>query len=269
MKIAFCSDLHLDFGDEGLFDIKYPEADVFVLAGDIIEIINMNRKEISTMYHMTESFHKFMTMICDKYPHVLYVAGNHEFYCSNYQKAMLQLKTLPTTYKNLVVLDNEAFVLGNVHFFGGTMWTDFDHANPLAMFQAEAGMLDYSKITFGNYKRLTTKDTLGLHKQFRKDLDSFLADIPKENPRVVITHHAPTEMCVNDKYKNNSLNPAFYANMDEWLFNSDIDVWIHGHMHDRVDILAGTTQVISNPRGYQGHEWRAVSSFHIKVIEVN
>lgn len=269
MRIAYCSDLHLDFGVDGLFTMKLPDADIMVLAGDIIEIINMNRKEISTMYHMTENFHKFMTMICEKYPHVLYIAGNHEFYGSNYQKAMLQLKTLSTTYKNLIVLDNQVFVLGGVHFFGGTMWTDFDNANPVAMFQCEAGMNDYHKITFGDYKRLSATHTLGLHKQFRKDLVAFLQDTPRGKNKIVITHHAPTEMCVHDKYKNNSLNPAFYANMDEWLFNSDIDVWIHGHMHDRVDILAGTTQVISNPRGYQGHEWRAVSSFHIKVIEVN
>lgn len=32
------------------------------------------------------------------------------------------------------------------------------------------------------------------------------------------------------------------------------DLWVHGHMHNSVDYRVGATRVVTNPRGYAGHE---------------
>lgn len=266
MKIAYCSDLHLDFGATNLPNLPLPEADVFVIAGDLIEIVNMYKTPVSSLYHLTENFRAFMNRVCSAYEHVLYVPGNHEFYGSVYPEGFLRLLALKDTYPNLTIMDNTTVQIKGVSFYGGIMWTDFDKGSSLAMLDAGAGMLDYRKIKVAGYSKFTPTHALHSHIRFRKGLESFLSQ--PADKRVVLSHHAPTEMCVHDKWKGSNLNPAFYANMDDYLFSDLINVWIHGHMHDTVDILCGTCRVVCNPRGYEGHEWKQTNNFQFKVIEV-
>ena len=58
-----------------------------------------------------------------------------------------------------LLMDNEATING-VHFFGGTMWTDFSDANADAMIAAQQGMNDFRMIMKADRKLLQPLDTM-------------------------------------------------------------------------------------------------------------
>jgi Icc-related predicted phosphoesterase len=90
-----------------------------------------------------------------------------------------------------------------------------------------------------------------------------------DNKIVVITHHAPSPSSIHDKYMNDDLmNGNFYTNMDQFILdNPQIQLWIHGHMHDPFDYGIGGTRVVCNPRGYIQYEQRA-QEFELQVVEL-
>jgi hypothetical protein len=64
------------------------------------------------------------------------------------------------------------------------------------------------------------------------------------------------------------MNGNFYSNMDQFIMdNPQIQLWIHGHMHDPFDYGIGGTRVVCNPRGYIQYEQRA-QEFELQVIEL-
>jgi predicted phosphodiesterase len=67
---------------------------------------------------------------------------------------------------------------------------------------------------------------------------------------------APSFASVNKKYAHEkTMNGAYASDLSEFILdNENIKVWVHGHMHDPVDYMIGDTRVVSNPRGYIGHE---------------
>ena len=112
------------------------------------------------------------------------------------------------------------------------------------------------------YHKLTPDVTYKTHKDTVAYFQKVLAE-KRDRPIVVITHMAPSFMSVNEKYKNDTTNNGGYASdlSDIILDNSNIKVWVHGHMHDPVDYMIGDTRVLANPRGYI--PWEAGNGFDI------
>jgi hypothetical protein len=53
------------------------------------------------------------------------------------------------------------------------------------------------------------------------------------------------------------LSACFASNLDDMMCGSDIELWVHGHMHDSLNYVVNGTRVMCNPRGYtrrKGHE---------------
>jgi Icc-related predicted phosphoesterase len=234
MKILSYSDLHLEFRNgwslpDGL------EGDILILAGDII-LFN----DFPPLFRLLRKWSK----------PVLYVAGNHEYYCGD------PMRKLDRTFKNLLAnelaqvhfLNNEAVTIGGVNFFGGTMWTDFNAGDEKAMRDAEHGMNDFSRIC-KDITHLTPEESINFHKEFKSALKSWLK-LPLTGPRVVVTHHAPV---VNPKtqYQDSMLQPAFNAtDMQDLIKKYQPDVWIYGHTHECDNQSIGKTRIISNQLGY-------------------
>ena len=65
---------------------------------------------------------------------------------------------------------------------------------------------------------------------------------------MVVTHHGPHPAGVSPRYKGNSLNAAFFSDLRSLM--PHVDLWVHGHTHDSVDIQEGRCRVVCNPRGY-------------------
>jgi len=235
MKIITYSDLHLEFGT----DFKPPknsDADLMILAGDIITFRN---------------FKPLSDFLSDWKKPVLFVAGNHEYYT---QKPMNEGEDdfqnfISKNHQNLTWLNNSDFVLGDVHFFGGTMWTDFDGSNQDAMRNALGAMNDFRQIVNKNGQFLLPQDTVKMHAEFKEKLVKWL-EKNQGKKRVVISHHAPVKN-PNTKYGNSILQHAFNSlDMVEIIKKYQPDLWIYGHTHECDDQRIGKTRIISNQLGY-------------------
>jgi len=93
MKIQLVSDLHLEFSD---INIQNCGADVLILSGDIMvaqdlhdhpepantsdQRVIANSTGLSKRQQTAQRFRDFLKRCSFQFPHVVYVAGNHEFY---------------------------------------------------------------------------------------------------------------------------------------------------------------------------------------------
>lgn len=147
-----------------------------------------------------------------------------------------------------LLLDEDVNIDG-VHFFGGTMWTDFNGGDRRSMEIAGDAMNDFRLINTGG-RSFRPVDSVVLHKRFVTKLVSWL-NKDLSGPRVVITHHAPV---VNSKtqYRASPLMPAFNSlDMLDTIQTFQPDLWVYGHTHECDDQTVGLTRVISNQLGYR------------------
>lgn len=117
-------------------------------------------------------------------------------------------------------------------------------------------MNDYLRIKKGPShdgwsNRLEPADTLHFHQNSVSWLGKRLS-APFDGPTVVVTHHAPMLASIPAEFRENLISAAFASNLAHLVEQSDW--WIHGHTHNSVNCQVGTATVISNPRGYVGHE---------------
>ena len=243
MKIAFMSDLHIDFradhGLEFLHTLEVPECDVLVVAGDLMEVA-------------CRAWESSVEKLCKMAPRVIYVAGNHENYLSSVFAVDRRLEQVERKNKNLTTASAaRTFVINGVSFLVGTLWF------PWFVDQDEyKGLLnDFNYIRYLEpecYKR-------------NADFNIALRGI-EGGPCVVITHHAPSYKSVNPKYAGEAINRFFVGgDFDDIIRTSKIKIWLHGHMHETVDYMIGNTRIVSNPLGYPND----ISPYwKIKTVEV-
>ena len=253
MRVCILSDLHLEKHNIKLIPIQ---CDIMILAGDIGT--GTMAKDFM-LWHLENGV-----------KHILYVLGNHEFYDErnlqpsistffndnnkhhdSYQYTLDALEKLDNQIERLHVLHNKEFIYQNVRFLGTTLWTDFDRKIENER-NASYNMNDYIYITYKN-RYLEPHDVFNFHIKAKKWLVNNLESKNKESQiykTFVISHHLPSYKCVNEKYKNDILNPCFASNLDNLMETYKIDYWVHGHTHTSVNLKIKNTQVICNPRGY-------------------
>ena len=121
MKIAVCSDLHLEFGDLDLQNTG--NADVLVLSGDIMvarDLITLEDTQKllpSSQRDRADKYFEFMMRCSDRFKMVIYLAGNHEHYHGDYAETFSILRKSFAPLKNVVVMDKESLVIDDVIFF--------------------------------------------------------------------------------------------------------------------------------------------------------
>ena len=121
MKIAVCSDIHLEFGP---ITLENPGADVLILSCDIfVERDLMDRDSYNLgFFPKSDRIHDFFFNCCDKFPFVVYVAGNHEHYHWDFAHTANDIRAHLKKYPNIQFLDNEVWDLHDeVRFIGGTL----------------------------------------------------------------------------------------------------------------------------------------------------
>jgi len=235
MKIRLLSDLHM----EGYkYYYEYKGEDVVVLAGDI----------------HTQNRHGF---ILDQIPlnvKVLMVAGNHEYYGGVFEVVNCDLKQLEDTYHNFTFLNNTFTKIGDVDFFGGTMFTDFElYGDTWTAKQfAKNGIADFHWIDTmgrGQLKRFWNPDDhIREHMDFKAKLQQWLDRVANHEKRVVISHFVPTKQHIHEKFQGSALNPYFTVDMEHYMGWKGL--WLHGHTHDSFDTMISNTRVVCNPKGY-------------------
>jgi Icc-related predicted phosphoesterase len=283
MKIAVCSDLHLEFGD---LDFANDQgADVLVLGGDIFiatELTDFRYDEYdSAIIPATQSvrerakrYYDFVVRCSERFPHVILIMGNHEHYHGDYQKSAQIIRSTFGDLPNVYFMDKEWRTINGVLFFGGTLWTDMNREDPLTMHNIRMTMNDFNiikntvKNSDENYTVFMPADAVKDHRAFLSELDAAMALHPNI-PTVVCGHHAPSRASTHPRYKTQFVvNGAYSSNLDEFILDRrQIRLWTHGHTHEDFDYMIGTTRIVCNPRGYDGYEARA-DRFELKVVEI-
>lgn len=221
------SDLHLDHRRDmgrAIMDALPEGDDGIIVAGDLAQQPGVIRSALREF--------------CARWPHVIYVAGNHE----HYERRLADVETLPLEVAdecgNLHVLDATACEIDGVRYLGATLW----FPESASAHRHEHLLSDFSLIP--NFRDW-------LYPRHARDL-RFLRDEVREGD-VVVTHHLPAPGSVAPQYQHDELNCYFLADDAEDVIHlREPQAWVHGHTHDACTYKLGSTQVVCNPVGYPG-----------------
>lgn len=263
MNIWAMSDLHLEttVGWDLPPADAWPPFDVLVVAGDLIT-------------RMERGVRWLAERVTDR--PVIYVAGNHELWGGDVDRAIEKAKqaALGTTVR---VLQDETTMVGDVTFVGATLWTDYDLLGDRsrAMDVAAKRMNDHRKIRVNSYaERFLPTRALTRHGVSRRFLEHTLR-APRPGKLVIVTHHAVSP---DGRRKGDGSVRLTDEDMLEAAYRSDLttlmspalnegrgalrpaDLWIFGHTHESVDRIEGQTRLFSNAKGYGpwkiGDDWQ-------------
>jgi len=222
MRILCLSDLHFEIyrhtADKFIRKLSTP-ADVLVLAGDIV-----GGWQAPTL----------LKLFCQKYKHVIYVHGNHEFYSLNRPTVLQFMEQAVRGNPNLHWLDCNSIEIDGVKFHGTPLW--FKEA-PLA---PKHLMNDFTKIQdFESW----------VYEENHRAVE-FLTEAVQPGD-VVVTHYLPCKASLHPKYEAwSALDPFFLCDIEGLIQVSKPALWFHGHTHSSFDYQIHDTRVIANPRGY-------------------
>jgi predicted phosphodiesterase len=294
MKIALCSDLHLEFGRISLQNTE--NAEVLILSGDIIVAADLRELGDATGLmvngqNKSETYHKFFQECSERFPNVIYIMGNHEYYHGDFATGLDIIRERLSYLENVFVMERQTMVIGDVTFIAGTLWTDMNKEDPQTLYGIKGYMNDYRIIKdsraftetevwmfnennepyTGKQKlpnKWTPEASVVEHKLM---LDTIKATV-ESNPNtkyVVVGHHAPSKLSTKPKYqKDVMVNGAYSSDLSEFILDHpQIKVWTHGHTHDVFDYMIGGTRILCNPRGYDAYEDRA-DQFELCFFEV-
>jgi hypothetical protein len=227
--------------------------------------VNLGRRQMAA-----QMYRDFLKRCSHQFPHVIYVAGNHEFYHGKFCRGLDTLYDVCAKLPNVYFLENETKVIGEVSFIGCTLWTDMNHGDPLTLHAVRDMMNDYNVIVNDSqgYTKLRPAHTLSRHLKSLQYIKNVIQGKHDEK-FVVVGHHAPSKLSTHENYKNDFImNGAYSSDLSEFILdNPQIKLWTHGHTHYPFDYLIGSTRIVCNPRGYIGHEPQA-DDFKLKYLEV-
>lgn len=248
MYFRLFSDIHQEFGPFEIPALDTDKDTVLILAGDI------------GVADKPSTYRDLILDAVSRFKHVIYIMGNHEHYHGSILRSIEKIKRAVGEHENLSVIDNEYVLLDGVAFVCSTLWTDFNGGNPMSMLRVQHGLNDYNLIRTGPEdnpyeRRITAQDIYAEH---RGSL-SFLVDAITLNKEaghkiVVVTHHGPSYQSVADEFKGSDLNAGYVSDLDKLIEELQPDYWCHGHTHHCLDYNIGDTNIITNTRGYVGHE---------------
>ena len=269
MKIKVVSDLHLEFSD---INIKNDEGcDVLILSGDIMIAEELHDHpaadfnpysqgafaELGRKQQRVQRFRDFLKRVSFQFPHVVYVAGNHEFYHGKWVKSVNFLRDECGKFPNVHFLERDCVKIDDVTFVGGTLWTDMNKGDPLTLHAVRDMMNDFRIIKNDQkgYTNLKPMDTAIRHRETLDYIKNVVAEKPDEK-FVVVGHHAPSKLSTHEQYANEYLmNGAYSSDLSEFIIDRpQIKLWTHGHTHHPFDYVVGETRIVCNPRGYEGYE---------------
>jgi predicted phosphodiesterase len=296
MRIAVCSDLHLEFGPISLHNTD--NADVLVLSGDICvvnDVLHKNETGSNLAYNpKNETIHTFFQEVCDRFPDVIYLMGNHEHYHGDFATSITTLRDRLGYLDNLHILDKEVVTIDDVRFVAGTLWTDMNREDTATLKSIASFMNDYRIIKNSNHPpvifnggnfnennewvadpwgshirpaKFKPEDSVADHKAMMDVIRNTVDG--KTGKFVVCGHHSPSKQSTKPQYEHDVLvNGAYSSNLNDFILDRpQIKLWTHGHTHHVFDYMIGSTRILCNPRGYDGYEQQA-DDFKLITVEV-
>lgn len=227
MRIMSISDLHFEFHMDGgasfLRSLDPTGVDVLVVAGDLTTHRDLKYA---------------LQRLCDLFPHVVFVAGNHEFYDTSpaeITRIRTQLKI-----KNLHWLEQSTTTIDGVRFVGATLWFPPPSFPPL-----KASYNDFKWIR--GYEPWVYEQNEATTTFLAKELG------PKD---VLVTHFLPMMECVTHEYQGHALNCFFVAGdrIGAIVKEKKPQLVLCGHTHSSTDFHLDGMHVFCNPFGYVGFD---------------
>lgn len=246
MKIRILSDLHIDINSR--YPLELVDNNIFtIVAGDISGLTSVSADWIDKNIKKG-----------------LFIAGNHIVYnhsiktLEEFKKELSQKYPLTNDVTFLDTLTNTYYrEINGIIFIGTTLYTNYKLGKRTIKQNMNIGFqylndFKYGK-TFHNGKIdcLNPKD----YKKWFKDSMKKITNVVEDNPDreiVIITHHCPSEKCIDTKYKDSIANASYASNLEDFIIkHPNIKCWICGHVHNRKIFKIGKCLIIQNPRGYE------------------
>jgi predicted phosphodiesterase len=283
MKIKLVSDLHLEFSD---INIQNNEGcDVLILGGDICVAQDLhdhpepnNTSDQAAIAAGTglgrrqaaaQRYRDFFKRCSFQFPHVIYIAGNHEFYNGKFYAGIDYLREECAKYPNIYFLENDTKIIDDVTFVGATLWTDMNKGDPLTMHAIEGMMNDFRIIKNDkrNYAPMSARDVAGRHARTLQYFRSVLAE-QHDRKFVVVGHHTPSFQSAHPMYAHETLmNGGYHSDLSEFIMDHpQIKLWTHGHTHHPFDYVIGETRIVCNPRGYENDGYSEQTGWNPNIV---
>jgi len=265
MAWSIVSDLHLDSLEEPLRPIlAYPPAEKSVRApylavlGDLCSL------------HDIETWQSYFNAVVPRYRQVVYVAGNHEYYCEPGKRTYSTDCLLDSVRYwarekwpgRLHVLQNEALEVDGVRVLGTTLWS---HVPLKHRAEVQRDVRDYHKIYTQTstpeasesepqaLRLVTVEDTNRWHEESLAFLKQELASHPQQ-PTMVLSHHAPLVRGTSApayERPGRAVSRAFATDLSSLIVaHPQLRLWGFGHTHWRCQFQFHHCTIVSHPRGY-------------------
>jgi predicted phosphodiesterase len=265
MKLQIISDLHIDANNICQFSkLIKPLCKNLAILGDTCNS------------HTNGNLHELIKYCVDKFEHVFYITGNHEYYGTNKQVRYKGIdpshfnkhnyKPLMGTvekyfedipYDNFHYLQRDKFIINGTKILGCTLWSNI----PEHKFD---NVLSY----VNDYNVIHTEDGLITPQQtndfFNRDLKWLHMELQEKIPTIILTHHAPVIDCCDVKY--NGKQEGFATDLTDTIYRHDhLLMWGFGHTHYTYNKKINNCNVISNPKGL-GNE---CPKYNSSIIDIN
>ncbi|MCZ2459679.1 MAG: metallophosphoesterase [Chitinophagales bacterium] len=235
LNLQYASDLHLEFpaNKECLKQHPLqPNADVLVLAGDIVPFAVMDKHR------------DFFSYVADHFETTYWLPGNHEYYHFDIAKKSGVLHE--KIRSNVFLINNTSVVHENVKLIFSTLWS---HISPGYQWQIERSLNDFHLIKHKGF-RFSAEQYNQLHTESLAFIQNELRTVQEEKT-AVFSHHCPTFLNYPEQYKGDVLNEAFAVELHDLIETSNIDYWAYGHHHSNIpEFSIGKTKLITNQLGY-------------------
>lgn len=259
------SDIHLEFSDINI--INDQDCDVLILSGDIMiaqDLHSHPEKEpvIQSPYppapgirqESAYRYRNFLKRVSLEFPHVIYIAGNHESYDGKWLASLDHLRKECDKFPNIYFLENQIKKIDDVTFIGCTLWTNANRGHPHTMYHIQNVMMDYRMIHHDGlgYTKLRAAHTMERHAKSVGYIRTVIEGKWDEK-FIVAGHHAPTPLSIHPTHADDVLtNGGYVSDLSEFILDHpQIKLWTHGHTHHRFDYTMGETRIVCNARGYE------------------
>lgn len=262
-KIQVLSDIHDDASRDHVGNWRIPstDADVIVVAGDIAgPLATQGRDWLEAQVNRLGV-------------PIVVVAGNHDFWHASLDREIDRFRDR-LQVDGIYPLAGDCATVAGIRFIGATLWTDYALTGDV-----DAGMEAHRRISSRELDKIlsgtgrvrpkaTTEDILAAHEHDLEQLEYELWR-PSKIPTIVVTHHAPSAKSLRNGVIEGYGDAAYASDLEWMMLDYRPELWIHGHVHHRVDYTVGETRVMCNPRGFVGPQKTPVVNARGEVFDEN